>query len=93
MKLFSHANRERDDTTRRIYARFEILHTCIDFVAALCFLAGSILFFWKSLETPAVWLFVVGSVFFAVKPTLRLMRELKLAAIGDEKDLAERYRA
>jgi uncharacterized membrane protein YgdD (TMEM256/DUF423 family) len=62
----------------------------VDFSAALCFLIGSILFFRESLMTPATWLFVVGSVLFAAKPTLRLLREVRLYRMGDYADLAER---
>lgn len=92
MSLFSHENRERNAETRRVFAAFELAHTIVDFLAAFSFLAGSILFFWPAWETPAIWLFVVGSVFFAVKPTLRLVRELKLATMGREQDLADRFR-
>ena len=35
MPLFHHANRERNDDTRRVYALFEIAHTTVDFMAAL----------------------------------------------------------
>ncbi len=92
MTLFSHQNRERSEKARRTYAAFELAHTLVDFLAAICFLIGSILFFWPVYETAAIWLFVVGSFFFAMKPTLRLVRELKLAAMGDAEDLANRYR-
>lgn len=92
MTLFSHENRERSAESRRVFAAFEIAHTIVDFIAAFCFLIGSVLFFWAAWETVAIWFFVVGSACFALKPTLRLVRELKLAAMGDTKDLAERYR-
>ncbi|WP_420557296.1 YrhK family protein [Roseovarius sp.] len=91
MQIFKdkrHVNAE----TRRLYAIFELLHTLADFVAAFSFLIGSILFLWKATETVAVWLFIVGSVFFCLKPTLKLIREVKLASVGDTEDLAERYR-
>lgn len=92
MTLFSHANRERSTETRRTYALFELVYTAVDFGAALCFTIGSVMFFWDSLMTPATWFFTIGSVLFMAKPTLRLVRELKLAAMGDSKDLAERFR-
>ena len=59
-------------------------------MAALSFLVGSILFFWKSLGTAAISLFVIGSFYFAMKPTIRLVREQRLAAMDDEEDLARR---
>lgn len=93
MSLFTHENRHRSARTRRLYAAFEIAYTAIDFAAAMAFLAGSVLFFWSSTENAALWCFVVGSVLFATKPTLRLLCELRLAAMGDEEDLADRYRS
>lgn len=91
MQLFRHENRDRNAHTRRVYAAYELARTIVDFIAAFSFLAGSILFFWKAYQTPAIWLFVLGSVCFCLKPTLRLMREFRLLSIGDTDDLAERY--
>jgi len=90
MMLFHHRNRDRNADTRRVYALFEIAHTAVDFLAALCFLVGSILFLFPAFETPAVWLFILGSVFFMAKPTLRLVRELKLWRMGKLDRLARR---
>ena len=90
MPLFHHANRERNDDTRRVYALFEIAHTTVDFMAALAFIVGSVLFFYNSLQEAGTWLFLVGSILFAVKPSLRLARELKLYAMGKEENLEER---
>lgn len=90
MQMFKdkrHVNAE----TRRLYALYELLHTMADFIAAFSFLVGSILFLWQATETAAIWLFIVGSVFFCLKPTLKLIREVRLASIGDEEDLAARY--
>ena len=91
MQLFRHQNRDRNAATDRIYAAYELAYTIVDFLAALSFLAGSIMFFWKEYETPAIWLFVVGSAFFFLKPTIRLTREIRLASMGDTEDLAERF--
>ena len=90
MPLFRHENRQRSERSKRIYALFEIGYTCVDFLAAAAFLVGSFLFFSEDTQTAATWLFVVGSACFALKPTLRLVREIKLYSIGDEDDLAKR---
>jgi hypothetical protein len=90
MQLFKLANRERTARTRRVWARWEVAYTAVDFTAALCFTVGSVMFFWNSLETAAIWFFTVGSVCFMAKPTIRFVRELHMLAIGDEKDLAQR---
>ena len=57
----------------------------------MLFLVGSVLFFFPSVETPAIWCFAVGSACFALKPTLRLVREVHYLRIGDTEDLAERF--
>ncbi|CTQ49893.1 YrhK family protein [Jannaschia donghaensis] len=93
MTLFRHANRQRSEATKRAYARFELLRTGVDFLAAMLFLTGSILFFWPALETIAIWLFVAGSICFAIKPTLKLWREIHLARQGQVQTLADRERS
>ncbi|MFX0541720.1 YrhK family protein [Roseovarius sp. S4756] len=91
MRLFKHENRQHSAESRRLYATYELAYTIVDFAAAISFLIGSILFFWADYETQAIWLFVIGSVCFCLKPTIRLIREIKLLEIGDTEDLAERY--
>lgn len=91
MRLFQHQNRQKSAKSRRIYALYEIAYTIVDFTAAFCFVIGSVLFFWNQYETPAIWLFVIGSVCFALKPTIRIVREVRLLSIGDTDDLADRY--
>lgn len=90
MGLFDHRNRERNTDTRRVYAIYEIAHTLADFIAAISFLLGSVLFLWPEKETEAIWLFILGSVFFCVKPSLRMCRELQLWRMGYLERLAER---
>lgn len=92
MKLFRRDRREDSQAHRRLYARFEIAYTVVDFSAALCFIVGSILFFYDATQVAATWLFLIGSVFFAAKPTLRLIREVKLYRMGDVGDLARRLK-
>lgn len=91
MRLFKHENRQKTPASRRTYALFEIAYTIVDFAAAICFLVGSVLFFWARFETAAVWLFVIGSACFCLKPTIRMIREVKLLKMGDTDDLADRY--
>ncbi|MEQ9257567.1 MAG: YrhK family protein [Roseovarius sp.] len=88
MAFFTLENRQRTAETRRIYAIYELFHTAVDFAAAISFLIGSILFFWPDYETAAIWLFVIGSVFFCIKPSLRLAREIHLWRYGELDKLA-----
>ena len=93
MKLFRHKNRQQSAHSRAIYARFELAYTAVDFGAALSFVIGSILFFYEELQTAGTWCFLIGSILFAAKPSLRLAREIKLYSLGDTEDLAERLKS
>lgn len=90
MALFEPQNRNRSARHRRLWAAFEVAYTIVDFGAAASFVVGSVLFFFEELQTAGTWLFLIGSILFAAKPSIRLARELKLAAIGDTEDLAKR---
>lgn len=92
MAFFQRDRGTHTDRGRRLYAIYELVYTSVDVGAALFFLVGSILFFYDSLKIPATWCFVLGSVLFAVKPLLRIVREIHLASEGDLKDLAQRYK-
>lgn len=90
MPLFHHENRQASPEAKAFYARVEIVYTAVDFTAAALFLVGSFLFFSEETQTLATWLFVVGSAAFAMKPTLRLWREIRLYQMGKVDRLAER---
>ncbi|MCB1463866.1 MAG: YrhK family protein [Rhodobiaceae bacterium] len=92
MALFDPGNREKSPRHAALYAAYEIAFTFVDFAAAMLFVVGSVLFFWKSYENPAIWCFVIGSLFFLMKPALRLARELHYLAIGDVDDIAARLK-
>lgn len=91
MALFDPKNRNRSPRHARIYAAYEIAFTCVDFAAAFFFIIGSVLFFYPELENPAIWFFVVGSVCFALKPTIRLAREIQYLQMGDVEDIARKF--
>ena len=88
--LFRQDHRDKGAEAQRLYAAYEIAYTVVDFTAALTFIIGSVMFFFAAWTTVGTWLFLAGSICFALKPTIRLVREVKLAAVGDAKDLAER---
>ncbi len=87
MSFFNPANKDRSQRSRAIYAAYEIAYTAVDVTAALLFVVGSAMFFSKDLENPAIWCFLIGSVFFAMKPTIRIVREFHLLSLGDFDDL------
>lgn len=90
MALFAPGNRALSPRHQEIWAAYEIAHTVVDFAAAALFVIGSVLFFFDATQTLATWAFLIGSVCFALKPTIRLRRELKLAALGKIDTLASR---
>ncbi|MEC3859866.1 YrhK family protein [Mesobacterium sp. TK19101] len=90
MPIFYHENRDKSEASKRLYARYEMAHTAVDFLAAIAFLVGSVLFFDDATQYTATWLFVIGSLFFAMKPTLRLTREIRLYRMGKLDTLAKR---
>ena len=58
----------------RVSALNDLMHAAIDFVAAISFLVGSVLFFFPAWETTGIWLFVFGSMLFAANPTMKIIR-------------------
>jgi len=89
MVFFDRDRRQDSPEARWYYALSELLYTSVDFAAAATFLTGSVLFLFQSWQDVATWFFIVGSVLFALKPTIRLTREAKLAAMGNTQTLAE----
>lgn len=69
---------------RQVYSLYEIAYTLVDFSAAVLFIIGSILFFYKSMQDAGTWMFLIGSIFFALRPTVRLFREIHLAVLSHE---------
>ena len=61
-----------------IFWRYQIVRTAVDFGAAVCFVVGSGFFFFASMTTSADWLFLIGSILFAIKPTIDMVRSLHL---------------
>lgn len=64
-----------------IRKRYETLSIANDFLIAIWFLVGSILFLYPSLARPAAWLFIIGSFQFLVRPSLRLISHIHLKRI------------
>ena len=80
--LFDHSNRSKTARHATTTVRYEIARTLVEFLAALCFIIGSVFFFYPSLEYAGTWLFLVGSILFALRPTVRLAMEIHLSRIN-----------
>ncbi len=77
-KLFTLENRVASNLHVITNRYYEISTTIVEFIAALLFLIGSILFFHEDLKNLGTWLFLWGSIFFIIRPGLKLARELHL---------------
>jgi len=82
MTLFDSSRHSNSRQAKRFQARVELVYTSLDFIAALAFLIGSVLFLWPACQEAGTWLFIFGSLCFAIRPGLHFVRDLKLAAMG-----------
>lgn len=64
-----------------IRRRYEVLSILNDFLIAIWFLAGSILFLYPELEKAAIWLFIIGSLQFLMRPLIRLVSHIHIRRI------------
>lgn len=90
MPLFHPKNKDLTARHAALYATYEIAYSLVDFGAAVLFIIGSIMFFSDAWVTFGTWLFLLGSILFACKPTLRLICELRLVAMGDTQSVADK---
>ncbi|AXO16308.1 YrhK family protein [Thalassospira indica] len=93
MKLFRSRRFDASHRHRQIYSAYEIAYSAVDLLAAVLFIVGSFLFLDDATVKAGTWMFIIGSVFFAARPAVRLARELHLAGLGegegDEEDDTE----
>ncbi|MGD8831662.1 MAG: YrhK family protein [Pseudomonadales bacterium] len=89
MRLFDPDNHTRSEAHRKIHAAYAVAYTTVDFIAALLFIVGSILFFRSETTYAATWLFLIGSIFFAMRPTISLLRELAYLRAGDYQEVTQ----
>ena len=91
MTLFKLSRHRKYVADERAYAWFELAYTTVDMAAAGLFVIGSIMFFSDAWQTPGTWCFLIGSICFALKPTLRIVREIRYLEDDDYQDLAKRF--
>lgn len=61
-----------------IRRRYEAASIFNDFLIALWFIVGSVCFLVPSWETVGAWIFLIGSIQFLVRPSIRLARHIHL---------------
>lgn len=65
-----------------IRRRYEVASIANDLLIAIWFIVGSVLFLFEDLTTIGTWLFIIGSVQLAIRPIIRLRRQVHLRKIG-----------
>ena len=68
-----------------IRRRYEVLSIINDFLIAIWFLVGSILFLFPEHEKAAIWLFIIGSFQFLIRPTIRLIGHIHVQRIPESR--------
>lgn len=63
-----------------IRRRYELISIANDFFIAIWFLAGSMLLLFPKDEKAAIWLFIIGSFQFLIRPTIRHIHLQRLPA-------------
>ena len=87
MPLFKPSHRRKYVNDDKAYALFELAYTSVDMAAALLFIVGSVMFFSEDWQIPGTWCFLVGSICFALKPSIRIYREIYYFSRGDYENL------
>jgi hypothetical protein len=62
----------------QVYVAYGTVYDCVDALAAILFIIGSVLFFGTATQTAGTWAFLVGSVFFAVRPVVHVARDMHM---------------
>jgi hypothetical protein len=68
-----------------IRRRYEVISIINDFFIASWFLLGSVFFLYPSIEKLAIWLFIIGSAQFLIRPTIRLLAHLHIRRVPDSR--------
>ena len=87
MPLFHPDHKRRYENDERAYAVLELAYTTVDVAAALLFIVGSVMFFSENWVTLGTWCFLIGSICFGLKPTIRIYREIRYFSSGDYDDI------
>lgn len=64
-----------------IRGRYETLSILNDFLIAIWFFVGSVLFLYPVMDKAVAWLFIIGSFQFLIRPTIRLAAHVHLRRI------------
>lgn len=72
------------DQHSEVYGNYQKIYDSIDALAAIAFIVGSVLFFSEKTQTVGTWLFLIGSIFFAVRPCIHVARDFHMARLSTD---------
>jgi hypothetical protein len=81
------------DRHSTVYGGYQRLYDGVDALAAIAFIVGSALFFREATQTAATWLFLIGSVFFAVRPLIHLARDFHMGQLSERRETGNGIRS
>lgn len=81
-RWFHPSNHSASTRHEIIHARFEMAYTTVDFLASLSLVIGAALYFIEHTVQHAMWAVLIGSIFMALRPTLRFIREVMYLRAG-----------
>lgn len=61
-----------------INRRYEVASMLNDILTGMWFVVGSCFFFFDSLQTAAIWLFLIGSIELLIRPMIRIAKDVHL---------------
>lgn len=64
-----------------IAGRYQNVYILVEFAAAVAFIVGSVFFFYRNLTLAADWMFLAGSILFAVRPTVSVAQQIHLSRL------------
>ncbi len=86
MRLLDPALNDLSPQHLSVFWHYQVVRTLVDFGAALSFVVGSACFFFSSTQIAADWLFLIGSILFAAKPTIDVVRSAHLKRLPGQSD-------
>lgn len=63
--------------------RYELASIFNDFLIAIWFLLGSVFFLYPSMQKPAIYLFILGSFQFLLRPSIRIASHFHLQRLPE----------
>lgn len=67
---------ESDERMKKLKSIYFIILTFNEVFIGICFIVGSIMFFYDDYVYYGTWLFLIGSILMVIKPLIKFIREM-----------------